>query len=51
MYALSMGHYHVVGYLEKEKGAKLHRLIFNEQVMNEEFAREYIGTEYFKDEQ
>ena len=51
MYALSMGHYHVVEYLEQEKGAKLHRDIFNAQkkftAMNIEFGRTYIGQGYF----
>ena len=51
MYALSMGQYHVVEYLEQEKGAKLHRLIFNKQTkfksMNEQFARDLFGKEYF----
>ena len=50
MYALSMGHYHVVEYLEKEKGAKLHTLVFNQQTefksMNTEFARKYLDS-YF----
>ena len=52
MFALSMGQYHVVEYLEREKGAKLHKLQFNAQeefpFMNEEFARRYIGETYFK---
>ena len=52
MYALSMGRYHVVEYLEKEKGAKLHKLIFNEQdkfkSMDIEFARRYIGKHHFE---
>ena len=51
MYALSMGQYHVVEYLEREKGAKLHRLIFNAQnkykTMNEEFARQFFREGHF----
>lgn len=54
MLALSMGHYHVVEYLERERGAKLHRLIFDQQQkhksMNKEFAREFIGRYYFSTE-
>ena len=55
MYALSMGQFHVVKYLEKEKGATRHRDIFNQQnrfkFMNEKFARRYIGREYWTIEQ
>ena len=52
MYALAMGNYHVAEYLEKEKGAKLHRLIFNQQKkfksMNIEFARDYFDKSWFE---
>ena len=51
-YALSMEQYHVVEYLENEKGARLHKIIFNNQTkfktMSPEFARDQLGDRYWK---
>merc|ERR1712130_244124 len=51
MFALSNGHYNIVEWLESEKLAKRHKEIFENQTkftkMDEEFARYYIGNEYW----
>ena len=54
MLALSNEQYHVVEWLEKEKGAAMHRAKFNQQKkfqsMGMEFARDEFYSKYFNEE-